>query len=80
MNKSNVSEIKKNKLPLNLCTVKEFCEAKPWANPATVRGWIFNAQKYKFESCVTRIGGKVFLNLPEIEAWIRTQNATYRRA
>ena len=55
---------------VNVLTVNQLVEEYPAFPEATVRWWIFNADRNGFANCLLRIGGRVYVDRKAFGAWL----------
>ncbi len=56
----------------NALTVAQLAEFNPAFPETTIRWWIFNAKTSGFDSCLLRIGGRIFIDRSAFEAWLES--------
>ncbi len=58
----------------NLRSSRQIAEASKGAiGEATVRWWIFKAPTNGFDSCIVRIGRRVYINVAAFNTWLSRQ-------
>lgn len=53
----------------DLRTVKQAAVETPFSEN-TIRYWIFQAPENGFQNVIRRVGGRIFIDLAELEIWI----------
>lgn len=56
----------------DLLTIAQLVDAYPAFPEATIRWWIFNAERNDFNVCLIRIGGRVYIDRQKFTEWIDT--------
>jgi hypothetical protein len=59
----------------NVLTVAQLAALNPAFSEATLRWWIFNAEKTGFARCLVRIGGRVYIDRAAFEVWLEEHRA-----
>lgn len=54
----------------DILTVKQLVNEYPAFTESGVRWWIFNAKHNGFESCMIRIGGRIYVDRQAFQSWI----------
>lgn len=55
----------------NLRTVKQAAAETPFSEN-TIRWWIFQSPENGFQKVIRRVGGRIFIDLAELEKWIES--------
>lgn len=54
----------------SILTVSQVAELNPAFSEATLRWWIFNAERNGFSRCLIRIGGRVYIDRAAFDEWL----------
>ena len=54
----------------NIMTVAQLAEEYPAFTEKTVRWWIYNSQSNGFESCIIRIGARIYIDRAQFAVWL----------
>lgn len=59
----------------NIVTVSQMAESNPAFTEPTLRWWIFHAERFDFNRCIIRIGGRVYIDQTEFARWLNDHRA-----
>ncbi|WP_290478764.1 DNA-binding protein [Hyphomonas sp. UBA1923] len=59
----------------NILTVSQLAELNPAFTEPTLRWWIFHADRFDFNKCLIRIGGRVYIDLRAFTEWLDAHRA-----
>lgn len=54
----------------DILTVAQLAESYPAFSEKTVRWWIYNSQSNGFETCLIRIGTRIYVDRAKFLAWL----------
>lgn len=60
----------------NILTVPQLVSMYPAFTEPAVRWWIFNSKTNGFNTCLIRIGGRVYVDKARFESWVNSQRVT----
>lgn len=56
----------------NLLSVSDISKINPTFSESTIRWWIFNADQTGFDSCLVRVGGRVYIDRLAFDEWLES--------
>jgi len=59
---------------LNLIPVSKFNDYYDYPTVGAIRQYYFYKEKYKFGNVVKKIGGRLYISIPDFNKWVEEQN------
>jgi hypothetical protein len=59
----------------NLRTVSQLVEEAPWLTTGKLRWLLFHRETNGLNPCVIQLGGRLYIDVPQFQAWLAVQGA-----